>query len=388
MTLKQLNLVEAKKLRFNEKKSVNMHIGPNEENCPQLKAHEFKMKNVQTQLYLGDMISNTGNNNENIKNRVKKGYSTIAQIKSLLKCVGFGRFDVPTGLLMRDTIFVSKMLLNSEVWHSVTKSQIDELEIIDRNLIRQILNAHSKTGIEWLYIDTGKFNLKSLIQIRRLMYLWHILKRNKTELIRRVYEAQKIFNNKGDFIKLIEADKKELEMNINDEEISSTSQKRFKDYVKSKVKIHHLNFLHNMKQKHTKSKFLKFSDLKTAEYLKDPEFNTREKHILFKLRSRTLDVKMNFRGQHKDVWCISCGLFPEFQSHLLQCPQLVVRLNYLAGKTSRLNENDIYKDVKRQKVIVSIYSDILEVREKLKNQSEQEYLPLTQRGPIALSCAA
>ena len=94
------------------------------------------------------MISNTGNNNENVKNRVKKRYSTIAQIKSLLKCVGFGRFDVPTGLLMRDTIFVSKMLLNSEVWHSITKSQIDELEIIDRNLIRQILNAHSKTGIE------------------------------------------------------------------------------------------------------------------------------------------------------------------------------------------------------------------------------------------------
>ena len=57
---------------------------------------------------------------------------------------------------MRETIFVSKLLLNSELWHSVTNSQAEELEIIDRNIIRQILNVCCKTGIEWLYIETGK----------------------------------------------------------------------------------------------------------------------------------------------------------------------------------------------------------------------------------------
>ena len=112
--------------------------------------------------------------------------------------MGFGRFEIPTGLLMRDTIFGSKILLNSEVWHSLLKSQIEQLEVIDRNLIRQILGAHSKTGIEWLYMETGKFNLKSLIQIRRLMYWWHILSRDESELIRRVHETQKITNNTGD----------------------------------------------------------------------------------------------------------------------------------------------------------------------------------------------
>ena len=61
---------------------------------------------------------------------------------------------------MRETIFGSKMLLNSEVWHGVTKSQIEEMEIIDRNLLRQILSAHSKTAIEWIYIDTGKLKVR------------------------------------------------------------------------------------------------------------------------------------------------------------------------------------------------------------------------------------
>ena len=95
---------------------------------------------------------------------------------------------------MRDTIFGSKMLLNSEVWHSLTNNQIEQLEVLDRSLIRQLLGAHSKTAIEWLYIDTGKLDLKSLIKIRRIMYLWHILSRDKSELIRKFYKTQKIAN--------------------------------------------------------------------------------------------------------------------------------------------------------------------------------------------------
>ena len=115
------------------------------------------------------------------------------------------------------------------------------------------------------------------------------------------------------------------------------------------------------------------SELKVAKYLEDPSFNTKQKQLLFKLRSRTLDVKANFRGQNSDILCISCGLFSETQSHLLQCPQLVTSLNYLCGKTSKLNEMDIYGNTEKQKIIVNIYSDLLEVRENLKNG----LLPLT-----------
>ena len=110
--------------------------------------------------------------------------------------------------------------------------------------------------------------------------------------------------------------------------------------------------------------------MKTAEYLTNPDFNTKQKQLLFKLRSRTLDVKVNFRGQHmNNILCISCGLVPESQSHILQCPPIVTRLNYLSDKTSKLNELDIYGDLESQKKIVNIYSDILEIREKLKHES-------------------
>ena len=66
----------------------------------------------------------------------------------------------------------------SEVWHSVTRAQTEELDVIDRIVLRRNLKYN------WcrmdLYADR-KFTLQSLIQIRRLMYLWHILSRDKSE---------------------------------------------------------------------------------------------------------------------------------------------------------------------------------------------------------------
>ena len=107
-----------------------------------------------------------------------------------------------------------------------------------------------------------------------------------------------------------------------------------------------------------------------AEYLTDSRLDTKKKELLFKLRSRTLDVKANFGAKSDNKWCISCGLFEENQGHLLQCPPLIRNLKYLTQKASQLNENHIYGNLEQQIQIVNIYSDILEERENLKNQQE------------------
>ena len=177
---------------------------------------------------------------------------------------------------------------------------------------------------------------------------------------------KKITSNAGDWFKLIEADKLELGITLTDEEIKGVSKNVFKTFVKKRVKSNHLKYLNHIKKMHSKAKFLSCTDVKQADYLQENRFTTMEKQLLFKLRSYTLDVKQNFKGQHKNPWCSSCGLFQETQGHLLQCPALVTNLNYLSGKRSKLNENFVYGNVEQQEIMVKIYSDILEAREKLK----------------------
>ena len=61
------------------------------------------------------------------------------------------------------------------------------------------------------------------------------------------------------------------------------------------------------------------------------------------------------------------GLFQETQGHLLQCPELVKHLNYLKVNFLKLNENFVYGSLHQMKMIVKIYSDIMEIRENLQN---------------------
>ena len=72
--------------------------------------------------------------------RCQIGQATISEIQSMLNDGNFGKYAIQTGLVLRDTTFTSKVLLNSEVWHSLTKLQIESLEIVDRRLMRNIFN--------------------------------------------------------------------------------------------------------------------------------------------------------------------------------------------------------------------------------------------------------
>ena len=156
---------------------------------------------------------------------------------------------------------------------------------------------------------------------------------------------------------------------MSDINIQGVSENVFRSFIKKKVKENHLQILDNLKRKHSKSTFLECKELKLAGYLEDSRFSTEKKQLLFKLRSKTLDVKQNFKSAYQNPWCLSCGLFPESQDHILQCPELTQKLFYIKGKTSKLSGNDVYKSLDKQLVITNIYSDLLDIRE-VSNRNE------------------
>ena len=114
------------------------------------------------------------------------------------------------------------------------------------------------------------------------------------------YRTQKISNSIGDWVRMVEADKTELNISLTDREIQGVSKIRF---VKKKVAANMAKYLNCIKQTHSKVKHLTCNKIKTADYLKSSRLTTREKQLLFKLRSKTVNVKMNFPGAYKIPWC-------------------------------------------------------------------------------------
>ena len=127
---------------------------------------------------------------------------------AILSEVPLGKFKIQMGLHLRQAILINGILYNSEAWHCLTKTHIEQLELIDNQFLRRLFNAHSKTSTAFLHLETGTMPIKFIISSRRLNFLHKIPYRPKNDLISRVFTAQCESPLEGDFIKLVEEDLK------------------------------------------------------------------------------------------------------------------------------------------------------------------------------------
>ena len=148
--------MEHKKLRLSQDKCFKIHICKKSDSCPQvLKVHADDMKTVKHASYLGDIISEQGTIDETVKQRSQKAVGIISQISSILASVCLGSFHFDIAMVLRDALFTNSILVNSEVWHNVQAKHVQSLEQSDLNLMKKILNSHSKTTTEAYFLELG-----------------------------------------------------------------------------------------------------------------------------------------------------------------------------------------------------------------------------------------
>ena len=101
--------------------------------------------------------------------------------------------------------------------------------------MRQIVGSHSKVPIELLYLETSSIPIEFILASRRLNYLHNVLTKDENEIVKCVYFAQKVNQNKGEWCVLIEEDMELVNINLTESEISSMPKTQFKKLVKTCV---------------------------------------------------------------------------------------------------------------------------------------------------------
>ena len=127
------------------------------------------------------------------------------------------------------------ILYNSEVWGSYAEKYISELEVIDHMILWSILGAQAKVPVETLYLETGAMSIRSVISVRRMIYLKTILNRHKDEVTRKVYFAMKENPFKGDWYNQIRSDLQKFGITMTEQEIEGTDLLTFKNSIKKSV---------------------------------------------------------------------------------------------------------------------------------------------------------
>jgi len=367
--------VETKKLTLKQNKCVAVHVGKKTKNCPDLKVHGEKMHKEESVKYLGDILHKNGKAKANIKERQLKAHAIVAEISAILSEIPLGKYRIQVGLQLRQAMFLNGVLFNSEVWPKLVATEITDLEKIDQRLLRTICKAHSKTPIEFLYLETGCMPLRYVISSRRIMYLYHILRREDKELVRRVFDAQKKSPTKGDFVELVTEDLIKIEES--EDSIKVLSKGELKKVVKTKMSEIVLLDLQDKQKNHSKIKNIQYKDLKLQEYMASPQMTNTMVETMVALRSSMVrGVKQNFVSSSVRTKCpLQCrDTIQDTQRHMLECPALLARLSVAEEKESMsVKYDDIFSGLEDQAKVISILMRLLEIRDGIL---EQEDLPV------------
>ena len=205
-------IIELKKLQFhipepNKKSKCHfLHVGKPNHYCPGMKVHGHRADKVEEALYLGDIIRQDGRNTSNIKSRVNKGLGIVTKIMDILKTVSFGQKYFKIATTLREAELINGMLTNAEVWYGISKEEMNDLEEVDKLLLRRVLDAPASTCIESLYLELGVTPIHILIKARRIIYLQYLLRLKENEMLSRVMKAQWKFQGENDWTTYVQKD--------------------------------------------------------------------------------------------------------------------------------------------------------------------------------------
>ena len=244
------SFIESKRLELGKKKSNRLHIGKKNHSCYELKVHESKMNDTKQEKYIGDIIRDDGKNTSNIAARKAKGFGISGDITAILSEIPFGKHKIEAGLYMRNGMLINGMLTNAETWYGLTNDEMRELECVDEFLLRKILQGHSKTPLELLYLETGAIPIRYIIKARRLTYLRNILSRDKNELISRVYFGQKRKPLKDDWYLTVKNDLEELNIQLSENELIRMPKNKFKKFLRAKISEAAFKYLQKLGSDH------------------------------------------------------------------------------------------------------------------------------------------
>ena len=374
-----------KRLQFGTSKCIRMHIGKTNSEllCKDLSVGEWKekiiedpntgkcsrseyfngnvkMEKKQEQLYLGDIISSNGTHTKNVQQRSNKGIGVINQISQILESTYFGKYHFEVASVLRESLFLSSLLLNSEAWVGYTDKDVRILEQCDEILLGKILDCEANTSNALKYLELGIVPIRFEIMKRKLAFLQYILKQDKKSMMFQVLKATQENPTKNDFVMTCNKYLKTLEISVSFDEISKLSDSAFKRLLKEKIKNAAFTYLIKEKDKQSKILEIKYEKLEIQEYLLRGDRDINVSKCIFKARGNTLDIKCHKKWKYENKLCSGCNENDETGEEIFQC-------KFFGENLEKISYSWFYSgSVNDQIVAAKSMIKKLEIRKKLR----------------------
>ena len=169
-------------------------------------------------------------------------------------------------------------------------------------------------------------------------------------------------------MELVKKDFELIEETMDGNEIEAMSSSSYKDYIKARIREAAFKHLTNIQSTHEKVRDIKYDKIEVLASMLSPSFSSEEVKKLAALRSHSIrGIKKNFSSWYKPNLACPLGCLAEDdQPHLRFCGPLLAVLSTEQKEATKLMEyEDIFGSLDRQKAAISVFSWLLDARDRL-----------------------
>ena len=126
----------------------------------------------------------------------------------------------------------------------------------------------------------------------------------------------------------------------------------FKKLIKQKINQKTFENLQSLKMSHSKVENVEHSDIIMQKYLKpnNTKMNKEDAQLIFKLRCRMTEAKVNLKGKYDNLECGACGIEEENQEHIIKCEELNMNNDIVEFEYSKLFNGTVLEKLKISKM--------------------------------------
>jgi hypothetical protein len=305
----------------------------------------------------------------NIRTLRNKSIGTIKKIFTKLNSLHLRKYYFECGVMFLNIMLRSSILYACETYYNLKEHEIRQIERIEENFMRKLLQTKKGCPIKQMYLELGHFHARFDIYKLKLLFLKDILNQDEESMIYKCFMLQVENPVKGDWASSCMKNLKDLDINLSLEEIKVISPYKYTQLVRAKCREGATKYL--MKKRGSKGSEINYPCLEMATYLQPNNvFTIDDKRKLFEIRNRMYPIPSNFCAKEENSYKCVCGQ-TEDMKHVYNC-------KYLNRDEPAIDYEKVFSDdIFEQKTILTRFEHNFEERGKylLKENSHHE-IPL------------
>jgi hypothetical protein len=309
-------LERMKKMTFNNQKSQYQILNFSTNKTPEEikeKVKKGEIKRTHIYKYLGEIITENGSMEESIKGRMSKTNYITSVIKQYARKTGPLYIKIVNKLYL--AIASPIILYNTETWTNVKKKEIQNLEVIQKDILYKLYKLPQSTPYYGVLSEMHIWTVEIQIKNKKLLLMHSLINSDDERIAKKVLSEQIKKEVSHCWYSELEVIADECEIDISIKNITTKTKAEWKKIVK--IKCNKMMEKVMVINKGTKLRFTK------KEWIKHEYINEIDGHNvieILKMKMNMIEVKTNYKGKYgKEVKCPICEEEEDTTEHLFVC---------------------------------------------------------------------